>query len=280
MAIRDPTTSANGFDLVASTTSWNIWARTEFWKQYRSHFTDSAVGWLDASLARLSSDFAYSRTTQGGTSWEPVRMDCVLDPGAQGGAHTGSVFGSNGVSVSPDALYNSAYGIPQFWWHVLTMHETVNVLTGSIASSWVWADGSPLWAGGSPFPNMCDIVVSSEIGRKDVSAAQLSRMEADPGVRLFLGIQQRYGWGLYRKLFSYVVMNEIRDWSVYSEPLRSAILIWFLSYGANLTTTSTDELLLKEFNSALQSISGHLVPSSAYARAQALFPRPDVPRLY
>jgi len=160
------------------------------------------------------------------------------------------------------------------------MHETVNVLTGSIANSWVWADGSPLWAGSSPFPNMCDIVASNEIGRKDVSAAQLSRMEADPGVRLFLGIQQRYGWGLYQKLFSYVMMNEIRDWSVYSEPLRSAILIWFLSYGANLTTTSTDELLLKEFNSALQSISGQVVPSSAYARARALFPRPDVPRLY
>jgi hypothetical protein len=280
MAIRDSTTSANGFDLVASTRYWNIWATTEFRRRYRSHFTDSAVGWLDASLARLSSDFAYSRTIQGGTSWEPVRMDCVLDPGAQGGAHTGSVFGISGVSVSPDALYNAAYGIPQFWWHVLTMHETVNVLTGSIASSWVWADGSPLWAGGSPFPNMCDIVVSNEIGRKDVSAAQRSRMEADPGVRLFLGIQQRYGWGLYRKLFSYVTVNEIRDWGAYSEPLRSAILIWFLSYGANLTTMSTDELLLKEFNSALQSISGQLVPSSAYTRAQALFPRPDVPGLY
>jgi hypothetical protein len=280
MVIRNPTTSANGFDLVASTTSWNIWATTEFWKQYQSHFTDSAVGWLDASLVQLSNDFAYSRTIQGGTSWEPARMDCVLDPGAQGGAHTGTVFGTSGISVSPDALCNRAYGIPQFWWHVLTMHETVNVLTGSVASSWIWADGSPLWAGSSPFPNMCDIVASNEIGRKDVSAAQLSRMEADPGVRLFLGIQQRYGWGLYQKLFSYVMMNEIRDWNVYPEPLRSAILIWFLSYGANLTTTSTDELLLKEFNSALQSISGQLVPSSAYARAQTLFPRPDAPRLY
>ncbi|MDA4123674.1 MAG: hypothetical protein OK456_10895 [Thaumarchaeota archaeon] len=186
----------------------------------------------------------------------------------------------SGLIVSPDALHNSAYSIGQFWWHILTMHETVNVLTGLVASSWIWADGSPLWAGSSPFPNMCDIVVSGEIGRKDVSAAQLSRMGGDPGVRLFLDVQRRYGWGVYQKLFSYVRTNGIRDWGAYPEPLRTAILVWFLSFGANLTTLSTDELLLDEFNSALRSISGRQVPPSVYTQAQSLFPRPDVPHLY
>jgi hypothetical protein len=280
MAIRNPTISANGFGLVAKTRYWNVWATNEFWQQYQFNITDSAMQWLDSSLAQISNDFAYSMTIQQGTTWEHDRMDCVLDPDAQGGAHTGTVFGPSGLSISPDALYNSAYGIPQFWWHILTTHETVNVMTGSIASSWVWADGSPLWAGGSPFPNMCDIVVSSEIGRKDVSAAQLSRMEGDPGVRLFLDIQRRYGWGVYQRLFSYVGINGIRDWGAYSEPLRTAILVWFLSFGANLTTLSTDELLLDEFNSALRSISGREIPSSVYTQAQSLFPRPDVPHLY
>jgi hypothetical protein len=280
MAIRNPTISANGFGLVAKTRYWNVWAASEFWQQYRSDFTDSAMGWLDSSVAQISNDFGYSMTIRVSTSWESARMDCVLDPSAQGGAHTGTVFGPGGVSISPDALHNNAYSIPQFWWHVLTMHETVNVLTGSMASSWIWADGSPLWAGSSPFPNMCDIVVSSEIGRKDVSAAQLSRMEEDPGVRLFLDIQRRYGWSVYQRLFSYVRINGIRDWSAYPEPLRTAISVWFLSFGANLTTPSTDELLLDEFNSALRSISGRQVPSSVYTQAQSLFPRPDVPHLY
>jgi len=280
MAIRNPTTSASGFSLIAKTANWNVWATDTFWQQHQSGFSDSAVGWLDSVLAQLSNDFAYSMTIPAGASWESSRMDCVLDPSAQGGAHTGTVFGPSGVSVSPDSLYNSAYGIPQFWWYILTMHETVNVLTGSIASSWVWADGSPLWVGSSPFPNMCDIVASGEVGRKDVSAAQLSRMGGDPGVRLFLDIQRRYGWGVYQKLFSYVKINGIGDWSAHPEPLRTAIVVWFLSFGANLTTLSTDELLLNEFNSALQSISGLQVPPLAYTQAQSLFPRPDVPHLY
>src|SRR5271169_1650385 len=137
MAIRDPTVSANGFVLVAKTRYWNVWTTDGLWQQYRSDFTDSAMGWLDSSLAQISNDFGYSMTVRAGTSWETARMDCVLDPSAQGGAHTGTVFGPSGVSVSPDAVHNSAYNIGQFWWHILTMHETVNVLTGSIASSWI-----------------------------------------------------------------------------------------------------------------------------------------------
>jgi len=85
---------------------------------------------------------------------------------------------------------------------------------------------------------------------------------------------------VYQRLFSYVRINGIRDWTVHPEPLRTAIVVWFLSFGANLTTLSTDELLLNEFNSALQSISGLQVPPLAYTQAQSLFPRPDVPHLY
>ena len=278
MGVRSPAVSANGFLLVAQTSYWNVWSTSEFWRRNQSNFTDSATSWLDSVLVRTSSDFACS-VTRAGTSWEPSRMDCVLDPGAQGGAHTGTVFGPGGVSISPDAIYNSAFGISQFWWHILTLHETVNVATGSIASSWPWADGSPLWAGGSPFPNMCDIVISGELGRKDLSAAQLSRMGGDPGVSIFLDIQRRYGWSAYQNLFSYVRANGIRDWGAYPEPVRTGILVWFLSYAANLTTFSTQEVLLDQFNAALRLISGREVPHSVYTQAQSMFPRPDVPHL-
>jgi hypothetical protein len=270
---------AKGFVLATQTKSWNVWMRPDFWQENQAHFTSSALQWLDSCLTQISTDFDYSMMVQTGTSWESSRLDCVLDPGAQGGAHTGTIFGPSGVSISPDAVYNRAFDIPQFWWHILTMHEMVNVVTASIAGSWVWADGSPLWAGGSPFPNMCDIVVSREIGRKDVSAAQLSRMGQDPGVKLFLDIQRQYGWGVYQRLFEYVRINGIRDWNVYPEPLRTAILIWFLSYAANLTTFSTQQVLLGLFNSSLRSLSGREVPASTYTQAQGLFPRPDVPHL-
>jgi hypothetical protein len=251
----------------------------DFWQENQHYFTSSASQWLDSSSMQIFTDLDYAMAIQAGASWESSRLDCVLDPGAQGGAHTGTVFGLSGVSISPDAVYNRAFDIPQFWWYILTMHETVNVVTGSIASAWVWADGSPLWAGGSPFPNMCDIVVSGEIGRKDLSAAQSSRMGQDPGVRLFLDIQRQYGWGVYQRLFEYVRINGIRDWNAYPEPLRTAILIWFLSYAANLTTFSTQQVLLGLFNSCLRSISGREVPASTYTQAQGLFPRPDVPHL-
>lgn len=253
--------------------------KSDFWRQNQSNFSVSSLEWLDSSLGQICRDLNYSMKIQPGTSWESSRLDCVLDPAAQGGAHTGSVFGSSGISVSPDSIYNRAYEIPQFWWYILTMHETVNVVTGSMASSWIWADGSPLWSGGSPFPNMCDIVVSREIGRRDVSAAQLSRMGGDPGVRLFLDVQQQYGWGVFQRLFEFARNNGIRDWAAYSEPLRTAIIVWFLSYGANLTTFSTQHVLLERFNSSLRKISGIEVPPSIYTQAQALFPRPDVPHL-
>src|SRR6202030_4381800 len=100
--------------------------------------------------------------------------DLVLDPAAQGGAHTGDVFGSYGVSLSPDAIYNAFNGVQQFWWYILTLHETINVFTGALAQGWIWADGSPLWAGTSPFPNMCDIRVADELGYTSLSSTHSS----------------------------------------------------------------------------------------------------------
>ena len=267
-------TSAKGFRLVGTTQFWNVWSTAAFYAQHGTDFDAPRMSWLDVSYRQLVEDLGIQLTLQRGQSYDAAHLDVVLDPAAQGGAHTGTIFGSQGVSVSPDALYNVGYGIEGFWWSILTMHETVNVMTGSVAQGWVWADGSPMWAGQSPFPNMCDIVVAGETGRGDVSSAQRQRMSSDPGGDLFLWVQQTYGWAPFQRLFRWTRVNGITDWHRYKEPsLRTAILVWFLTYATR--EVGGGPLLLERFNSALERISGLQVSASDYSRAQALFPNPS-----
>jgi hypothetical protein len=261
--------SASGFKLVETTEFWNVWCTSGYYSQHVSHFDAPRMSWLDASYRQLVQDLGFQVAPKRGECYDGRHLDVILDPAAQGGAHTGTAFGSYGVSISPDALYNTGFGIAGFWWFILTMHETVNVMTASIAQGWVWADGSSMWAGQSPFPNMCDIVVARETGREDVSNAQLLRMTSDPGVRLFLSIQVTYGWAPYQRLFQWTKLNKITDWHAYAEPLRTALLVWFL---ACATPHAGQTSLLDQFNSALQRISGRQVVASDYSRAQALFP--------
>jgi hypothetical protein len=266
--------SAKGFTLVGTTQFWNVWSTAAFYAQHAADFDAPRMSWLDASCRQIAEDLGFQLTPQRGRAYDGEHLDVVLDPTAQGGAHTGTAFGSHGVSVSPDALYNSGYGITGFWWSILTMHEAVNVMTGSIAQGWVWADGSPMWAGQSPFPNMCDIVVARETGRGDVSSAQLQRMIADPGVSLFLWIQQTYGWAPFQRLFRWTKLHGITDWHRFREPsLRTATLVWFLACATPELGQSS--LLLDRFNSALQRISGMQISASDYSQAQALFPDPS-----
>ncbi len=270
----DRSPSTNGFTLVTTTQFWNVWSTPAFHAQRAADFDAPRMSWLDASYRQLAEDLGFQLAPQRGKCYDGQRLDVVLDPAAQGGAHTGTAFGSHGVSVSPDALYNVGYGITGFWWSILTMHEAVNVMTGSIAQGWVWADGSPMWAGQSPFPNMCDIVVAGEAGRGDVSDAQLQRMGSDPGVGLFLWIQRTCGWAPYQRLFRWTRLHGITDWHRFREPsLRTAILVWFLACAT--PELGQGSLLLDRFNSALKRISGLQISASDYSQAQALFPDPS-----
>jgi len=87
-----------------------------------------------------------------------------------GGAHTGSNFG-NGDSVTGDAFYNTYTGVADssgtqktvagFWGYLLTLHEAINVWTGTVSQGWPvdwWADHR------SPFPNSMDYHVMKTIG--------------------------------------------------------------------------------------------------------------------
>ena len=262
-----------GWQLVATTKYWNIWATPTFYTQYQQYFTAQNMAYPDSFIDQFIKDTGYSIFPLViGDSYDGQHMDLVLDPAYQGGASTGtgkpgSTFPqfSYGVSVSPDAIYNVDSGITSFWYYILVIHESMNVWTGALAKDWVWADGSTLWNGESPYPNMTDIVVTGEIGLTAVSQLQASRFTTDAGVQLFQNIQQTYGWPVYQKLFALTRANNITNWGIYAEPLRTAIICWFMSFAA-------DTSLLAQFNVAIQAYSGQTIPATTFAQAQTMFP--------
>ena len=275
--------SAQGFQRISQSRQWNIWCTPSDLTVYQQ--SPGGVAWdlisayLDSLVPAFGTYYGYSFSPNDTTqSQDGIRFDLVLDPQSQGGAHTGTLFGPYGVSISPDSVINDFGGVKGFWFYLLAIHELSNVWAGYRAHGWPWADGSPLWNGspgssfagsGSPFPNMTDIVILGEIGRRDLSQIQQGRMTSDPAVMLLLSLQKFYGWSLYQKMFNYANDNGLNDWLKYDEPLRSAILIWFLSNGSGQTDGTG---LLSQFNSMFQAYSGQTIPSSVYAQAQSMFP--------
>jgi len=257
---------ADGFTMVAQTRLWNVWAIESEYTQYQSYFTTQALDFLDAMTTQMETDFGFTPTIPAGGSYDGVHFDVILDPASQGGAHTGTVFGSYGVSVSPDSIYNVYSGVTGFWWYILTLHETANVFTGVIAQGWPWADGSILWSGTSPFPGMCEPVILSEIGMTNVATLDYARLASDPLFLLIYNMQKTFGWKLYQGLFSNVQKFAI-SWYNYTEPLRTATLIFFMSVAAG-------QNLLPKFNSA-----GIVVTQAELTSAASAFPSLVLPPL-
>ena len=258
-AVTPPPTNYSTFGV---TSSWNLWATPTFISVNSQYLTQDVIDWPESYTAQIATDFGYTIFPLiPGNSEDGVHMDLVLNPSYSGGASTGTVYGGDGMSMDPTfVLPSTAYnGIQQFWYFLLSLHETVNVWTGNLAQGWPWADGSNLWNGTSPFPNMCDIVISGELGLSQISSTQSQRMAGDSGVQLFLNIQQTYGWQAYKTLFSLTQQYGITDWHVYSEPLRTAVICLFLSSGAQTN-------LLPQFQSVVN------VTNAAFAQAQALYP--------
>lgn len=260
---------------------WNVWCTPADLLNYQRLPSAGGIDWgplaayLDSLIPAFGAYFGFSFSPSNASqSQDGNRFDLVLDPQSQGGAHTGTAFGPYGVSVSPDAVFNEFSGMKGFWFYLLAIHELSNVWAGYRAQGWPWADGSPLWKGSSAFPNMTDIVILGEIGRSDLSKIQQGRMSSDTGVMLLLSLQKFYGWSLYQYLFSEVVYSGVTDWRKYDEPLRSAILVWFLSRGAGQAAGTG---LLPEFNDMFQRLSGQTIPQSVYATAQSMFPPGSLP---
>jgi hypothetical protein len=251
---------ARGFANFHTSDHWNLWAEPNFLEQYSGTLTNELVIFPELFVKQIEIDFGYTIFPLRGDSYDGAHLDLVLDPASQGGARTGSLFGPLGVSLSPDSVYNDYNGEFGFWFRVLSLHETVNVWTGRLAGGWIWADGSPLWQGKSPFPNMADFAILEEIGYKKTARSQRARITDDPYVRLFHEMQQKFGWRVFQGLFSMVKEHGISDWHAFGEPLRTAITILFLSRAAG-----TD--LLEGFQRA-----GIAVSQENYARAESIFP--------
>ncbi len=264
------------FERVYQSTHWNLWVEPAYYSANKASFTTAALAWLETFLLQIIQDFGFSIfPLLPCQSQDGVRMDCVLDPAAQGGASTGTGFGTAGVSVSPDAIVNPG----QFFWYILTMHETCNVFVASISTGWIWANGSPLWGGGSPFPNMCDIVVSAEVGESSISSQQSAREGALPDVALYAFIQAQYGWAPFQKLFAYVIKNSNSfAWYNYQEPYRTAVTCYLLSHfcGTDLLNSTPG------FNAAIEAVAALTgssvatppITKEAYIKAQGMVPAP------
>jgi hypothetical protein len=177
-----------------------------------------------------------------------------------------------------------------FWWYLFTMHETANQFTSSIAGGWIWANGSIVMGGGvlSPFPNMCDIVVSGEVGNSSVSSRQYGRLISDGPITpinpenlliykrcdaaLFLYIQQQYGWKPFQQLFALIKNIPKFNWHTYPDipgpggnPERTAVTCALLSKYCGVS-------LLSLFNQVTNKLSNTTITQAQYEAAQAQIP--------
>ena len=244
--------------------------RTKYWDVYAPTVSSAALSpllpYLDSFIVQLAADFGYTIFPLPG---QP-RLILFLDPTMPLGAASAGTdkYGPYSVGISAASVGATIYGVANFWYYLLSLHETINIWTGTLAQGWPWADGSDLWKGSSPFPSACDIVITEELGLTAVSSGQVQNVGSDPGVQLILSLQKTYGWKVFQDLFSYIQKQIISDLAAYSEPLRTAIICWFLSYSCG-----TD--LLPQFNSAVYAKSGLTIPQAAYQQAQSLFPNPS-----
>jgi hypothetical protein len=153
-----------------------------------------------------------------------------------GACSCGAKFGEqDSVGVTGDAFVNtfanpqSGQVIPGFWGYLLSLHETVNTLTGQIGGGWPtdwWADHR------SPFPNMMDEQVLSYLGTKygnqtlkNAAGAQHERF-ADPTqssydseVAMFDNLFSSYGgFAAFSKFFGLVTKDGLQWVPVSQDP--------------------------------------------------------------
>jgi hypothetical protein len=280
---------------------WNVWAQESFVSANQSFLSSTAAatafGWLDLFTTQIITDFGFSVfNLPSFKSYDGVHMDCVLDPTVPA-ALTPTVFG-RGVSIGPSYLVSSDL----FDWYRYTLHETANQFTASIASGWIWANGSPVWAGQSDFPNICEIVVSNEVANNPNISASLQQAYASvsptqfssqisttasatapisddllsyirPEVALYLYIQQTYGWSPFQQLFALVKSIQNFSWSSYPDtpanPQRTALTCALLSQYCGLE--QSDPTLLNLFNEVTYFLTQTTI-TPVYAHAQTLIP--------
>jgi hypothetical protein len=214
---------SNGWILFHTSTYWDWFTTQDF---LTAHEADIAkfYGYPDTFIPQLTKDFGYTVPLPAGqTKWA-----LYLDPNSHGGA-TGTPTGAVGVTIAADSVLTSdpSGTLPGFWFYLLSLHETINDYTGYVTGHWPWANGSPLWQGGSQFPNFVDIVVLREVGQTQASQIQANRMLSAPSVKVLYDLYQQYGWGIYQFLFKSLKAANINFFN-YSEPMITGIIVYVL----------------------------------------------------
>lgn len=143
-----------------------------------------------------------------------------------------------GIGVSWDAWTNQFAG-NTYWSHELIAHETVNVFTGLVLSGWPvdwWANHR------SPFPFMVKIKILEALGYTDGAQADTER--SDTLTKMFLDLQTKYNWDLYRQLLKNIADDGWTTWDTLAENggsnpsiLRSSYVAAYLSTAVNTNLT-------------------------------------------
>jgi len=182
----------------------------ETWKSMKDSISpDFAI--FDNSVDQLLKDW--------GTAPPTTHLYCYIDASGKNGAYaTGDISqvdASRGASPSPGIGINAnlfeakGYGVAGGTAIVFGVHEMVNDMTGQVSAGWPrdwWADDR------SPFPGMTEIHLLNELGYTDIAKADDLDLSKDPLYVMFKGIQSKYGWGVFSRMFTNMRTNHV-DWT-------------------------------------------------------------------
>lgn len=173
-----------------------------------------------------------------------------------GGAYTGTDFGT-GISVTGDAYYASNVygGVPGFWGYLFSLHEAIDVWTGTVSPNWPidwWADHR------SPFPNSMDYHILKTIGMVNqnqtlLQAADVQHMRFsvsyspnyDSEVSMFDSLFDSYGgFPAFANVFRLIQEDGVKWPEVASDPsaLLSEYVIAYLQLGLRVPQDLTASL--------------------------------------
>lgn len=158
--------------------------------------------------------------------------------------HISQIGKGPGIGIGWDA-WKSQFAGNTYWSHELIAHETVNLFTGLTLSGWPvdwWANHR------SPFPFMVKIKILEALGHKDGAQADMQRTDAL--TKMFLDLQAKYKWDLYRQLLKQIAHDGWTSWDTLTENGGSNPSVLRSSYVAAYLSAAADDNLANVINHA------------------------------
>lgn len=229
-------TSQSQYILVHSSQYWNWYATEERWNA-NSQAYQAQLSFPDQVYEKMK-EFLGIDPIQGTPDKRFYLLVNEQTGGGFAAGHISEIGKGPGIGISWDAWTNQFAG-NTYWSHELIAHETVNVFTGLILSGWPvdwWANHR------SPFPFMVKIKILEALGYRDGS--QADRERSDTLTKMFLDLQTKYNWDLYRQLLKHIANDGWNSWDTLTESggsnpsvLRSSYVAAYLSAAANTNLT-------------------------------------------